>query len=385
MIPGASERATQFDPAMRERISQGQKPSIRVRGLNHYFGLGELRKQVLFNNDLTVYPREILIMTGPSGSGKTTLLTLLGGLRSVQEGELEVLGQRLTGASSSGMERFRREVGFIFQSHNLFESLTAMQNVRMALELCNPTGTPGEHTARAESILKEVGLENRVHYRPKQLSGGQKQRVAIARGLAHGPKLVLADEPTAALDEQSGRTVVELFQRLARESGTTIVLVTHDNRILDAADRIVTLVDGSIRSDALMKEAAIITQMLARCPVFADVTPRTLTRVADEFEIEQYRGGEVVIREGEAGDRFYLIRQGSVVVERAGSSEALAQLKTGDYFGEMALLSGQPRNATVRVTEPSLLYSLSQERFRGAISERATMESEVREAYFDRQ
>jgi putative ABC transport system ATP-binding protein len=385
MIPGASERATQFDPAMRERISQGQQPSIRVRGLNHYFGLGELRKQVLFNNDLTVYPGEILIMTGPSGSGKTTLLTLLGGLRSVQEGELEVLGQRLTGASANGMERFRREVGFIFQSHNLFESLTAMQNVRMALELCNPTGTPGEHTARAESILKEVGLENRVHYRPKQLSGGQKQRVAIARGLAHGPKLVLADEPTAALDEQSGRTVVELFQRLARESGTTIVLVTHDNRILDAADRIVTLVDGSIRSDALMKEAAIITQMLARCPVFADVTPRTLTRVADEFEIEQYRGGEVVIREGEAGDRFYLIRQGSVVVERAGSSEALAQLKTGDYFGEMALLSGQPRNATVRVTEPSLLYSLSQERFRGAFSDRATMESEVREAYFDRQ
>lgn len=385
MIPGSSERATQFDPAMRERISQGQQPSIRVRGLNHYFGLGELRKQVLFNNDLTVYPGEILIMTGPSGSGKTTLLTLLGGLRSVQEGELEVLGQRLTGASAIGMERFRKEVGFIFQSHNLFESLTAMQNVRMALELCNPKGTPSDHTARAEGILREVGLENRIHYRPKQLSGGQKQRVAIARGLAHGPKLVLADEPTAALDEQSGRTVVELFQRLARESRTTIVLVTHDNRILDAADRIVTLVDGSIRSDALMKEAAIITQMLARCPVFANVTPRTLTRVADEFEIEQYRGGEEVIREGEAGDRFYLIRQGSVVVERAASTKAIAQLKAGDYFGEMALLSGQPRNATVRVTEPSLLYSLSQERFRGAISDRASMESEVREAYFDRQ
>lgn len=385
MIPGSSERATQFDPAMRERISQGQQPSIRVRGLNHYFGLGELRKQVLFSNDLTVYPGEILIMTGPSGSGKTTLLTLLGGLRSVQEGELEVLGQRLTGASAIGMERFRREVGFIFQSHNLFESLTAMQNVRMALELCDPQSSANEHTARAESILKEVGLEQRMHYRPKQLSGGQKQRVAIARGLAHGPKLVLADEPTAALDEQSGRTVVELFQRLARESRTTIVLVTHDNRILDAADRIVTLVDGSIRSDALMKEAAIITQMLARCPVFANVTPRTLTRVADEFEIEQYRGGEVVIREGEAGDRFYLVRQGALVVERAGFSETIAQLKAGDYFGEMALLSGQPRNATVRVTEPSLLYSLSQERFRGAISDRATMESEVREAYFDRQ
>lgn len=390
MMPQRMERPTQFDPATRSKISQGQSPSIRAEGLSHYFGVGELRKQVLFQNYLTVYPGEILIMTGPSGSGKTTLLTLLGALRSVQEGSLEVLGESLVGASPKAMEQFRRQVGFIFQAHNLFESLTAAQNVRMALELCQPSLPHGKLQARAEEILLSVGLDNRMHHRPKQLSGGQKQRVAIARGLVHQPRLVLADEPTAALDEQSGRTVVELFQRLARELQTTIVIVTHDNRILDVADRILTLVDGSIRSDALVKEAAIITQMLAKCPVFERVTPRTLTRVADEFTVEHVAAGQQIIRQGDQGDRFYLIRQGRVSVRRGqmecGQPEQeIVQLTQGDFFGEMALLSGQPRNASVWALEPCLLYWLNQERFQSALADRVSMEAEVREAYFDRQ
>ena len=385
MIPRTNERATQFDPATRSKISLGQTPSIRAQGLSHYFGIGELRKQVLFDNDLSVYPGEILIMTGPSGSGKTTLLTLLGALRSVQEGKLEVLGQSLVGASPRAMEEFRRQVGFIFQAHNLFESLTATQNVRMALELCQPHLSAGEQLTKAQKILQAVGLENRMHHRPKQLSGGQKQRVAIARGLVHEPKLVLADEPTAALDEQSGRTVVELLQKLAREKQTTIVIVTHDNRILDVADRILTLVDGSIRSDALVKEAAIITQMLARCRVFEQVTPRTLTRVADEFKIESVAAGQQIIRQGDPGDRFYLIRQGRVSVRRGHPEEQVTELTEGDFFGELALLSGQPRNASVWATEPCLLYWLNQDRFRAALADTLTLESEVREAYFDRQ
>jgi putative ABC transport system ATP-binding protein len=206
----------------------------------------------------------------------------------------------------------------------------------------------------------------------------------------HEPKLVLADEPTAALDEHSGRTVVELFQKLARELQTTIVIVTHDNRILDVADRILTLVDGSIRSDALVKEAAIITQMLAKCPVFERVTPRTLTRVADEFTIEHVAAGQQIIRQGDQGDRFYLIRQGRVSVRRSQSEQEttqqeIVQLSQGDFFGEMALLSGQPRNASVWALEPCLLYWLNQERFETVLADTVSMEAEVREAYFDRQ
>ena len=385
MIPTNSLRATQFDPATRSKISLGQTPSIRAEALSHYFGSGELRKQVLFENHLTVYPGEIIIMTGPSGSGKTTLLTLLGALRSVQQGNLEVLGQPLDGASPKAMEQFRRQVGFIFQAHNLFDSLNATQNVRMAIELCYPHRSAHEQTLAAEEILRAVGLENRLHHRPKQLSGGQKQRVAIARGLVHQPRMVLADEPTAALDELSGRTVVELLQKLAREKQTTIVIVTHDNRILDVADRILTLVDGSIRSDALVKEAAIITQMLAKCKVFERVTPRTLTRVADEFNIENYAPGDQIIRQGEPGDRFYLIRQGKVSVRKGNPEVQIAELAEGDFFGEMALLSGQPRNASVWAKESCLLYSLHKDRFHAALAETVSMEAEVREAYFDRQ
>jgi putative ABC transport system ATP-binding protein len=352
--------------------------------LQHFFGSGELRKQVLFDNNLTVYPGEIIIMTGPSGSGKTTLLTLIGALRSVQQGELCVLGEPLHGANRTALERFRRDVGFIFQSHNLFESLSATQNVRMSLELCRPEMDSAGHTRAAETMLDQVGLGHRMHHKPKQLSGGQKQRVAIARGLVHQPKLVLADEPTAALDEQSGRTVVDLLQRQAKEMGTTIMIVTHDNRILDVADRIVTLVDGSIRSDALVKEAAIITQMLAKCRVFERVTPRTLTRIADELLIESAQVGVPIIRENDPGDRFFLIREGRVSVRRGDSDTEIVQLGAGDFFGEMALLTGQPRNATVWPLEETLLYSLSKSNFQSAMSESATMETEIREAYFDR-
>ncbi|MEP0917338.1 DevA family ABC transporter ATP-binding protein [Leptolyngbya sp. DQ-M1] len=224
------------------------QPVISVKNLNHYFGQGNLRKQVLFDINLDIYAGEIVIMTGPSGSGKTTLLTLLGGLRSAQEGSLTILDQQIRGATKQQLSQLRKNIGYIFQAHNLMTFLTAKQNIRMSLEL-HDRYLHQDLDAMAISMLEAVGLGHRADYYPDGLSGGQKQRVAIARALISHPKIVLADEPTAALDKKSGRDVVELMQKLAKEQHCTILLVTHDNRILDIADRIVYMEDGHLVSD----------------------------------------------------------------------------------------------------------------------------------------
>lgn len=381
----ANSSAVRYDPAWRQRIAEGQRPAIAANNLQHYYGTGELRKQVLFDNTLEIYPGEIIIMTGPSGSGKTTLLTLIGTLRRAQEGELYVLDRPLHQATNSDLLHLRREIGFIFQAHNLFDSLTATQNVKMALELADPKGKKSEQIAKAKKMLEAVGLGERTGHKPKQLSGGQKQRVAIARGLVHKPRLVLADEPTAALDEKSGRTVVELFRKMAQEDKVTIIIVTHDNRILDVADRIVNLVDGRIRSDVLVQEAAIVSQMLMRCDVFKHLTPRGLTEMSDNLTSESFEKGQRVIREGDVGDKFYLIRKGSVAIRRGSDNKQLATLEEGDFFGEMALLTGEPRNASVDTLEETVLYSLSQDQFKKAIAQQASFETEIRTSLFDRQ
>jgi putative ABC transport system ATP-binding protein len=224
-------------------------PAVEILNLDHYFGHGSLRKQVLFDISLKIDTGEIIIMTGPSGSGKTTLLTLAGGLRSAQSGSLQILGQELADASAAQLTQARRRHGYIFQAHNLHSSLTALQNVRMGLELHADLNVE-EMQERSQTILEEVGLGDHIHYYPDDLSGGQKQRVAIARALVSAPKIVLADEPTAALDKKSGRDVVELMQKLAKEQGCTILMVTHDNRILDIADRIVYMEDGRLADSA---------------------------------------------------------------------------------------------------------------------------------------
>jgi putative ABC transport system ATP-binding protein len=216
---------------------------ISTHHLNHYFGNGELRKQVLCDINLEIALGEIVLIEGPSGSGKTTLLTLLGGLRSAQEGSLKVLGQELCGARQKQLVQLRRNIGYIFQAHNLIPSLTARQNVQMSVELQENISSR-EARSQAEEMLSTVGLKERIDYYPEKLSGGQKQRVAVARALVGQPKLLLADEPTSSLDKQSGRDVADLMQSLAREQGCTIVLVTHDNRILDIADRIIRMEDG---------------------------------------------------------------------------------------------------------------------------------------------
>lgn len=218
-----------------------------IRNLDHTFGSGELTVPVLRQVQLDLQPGEIVLLTGPSGSGKTTLLTLLGALRSPQKGSLRVFGQELWGASKELILRTRRRIGYIFQAQNLHRSLSALQNVSMGLEV-HERFSPRERRLRSLAFLEKVGLSARAHYLPAKLSGGQRQRVAIARALVSQPLLVLADEPTASLDGQSGRAVIELLLQLAREQGTTILLVTHDPRILHVADRSLQMEDGGLVS-----------------------------------------------------------------------------------------------------------------------------------------
>jgi putative ABC transport system ATP-binding protein len=223
-------------------------PTIQIENLNHSFGKGSLQIPVLKDINLQIPAGEITILTGPSGSGKTTLLTLIGALRSMQTGSLKVLDRELLGAKQAQLVATRSNIGYIFQAHNLLKSLTAWENVSMSLKLHRDIK---DRQTRAENILTAVGLGDRTHYYPDNLSGGQKQRVAIARALVSEPQLILADEPTAALDSKSGREVVNLMQTLAKEKNCTILMVTHDNRILDVADRIIHMEDGCLVAGAL--------------------------------------------------------------------------------------------------------------------------------------
>jgi putative ABC transport system ATP-binding protein len=219
--------------------------AIDVHDLCHWYGSGSMRRQVLQGVNLQVAAGEVVLLTGPSGCGKTTLLTLVGALRQVQQGSVRVLGQDLQGAGRRERQQLRRSIGMIFQGHNLLRCLTAEQNVQMGSDLL-PRLSYRARRDQAREWLRAVGLGDQLNKLPHDLSGGQKQRVAIARALAAQPRLLLADEPTAALDSKTGREVVELLQRLAREQGCAVLMVTHDPRILDIADRLVRMEDGQL-------------------------------------------------------------------------------------------------------------------------------------------
>jgi putative ABC transport system ATP-binding protein len=228
--------------------------AIDVAGLSHWYGEGSMRRQVLQSIDLQIHAGEVVLLTGPSGCGKTTLLTLVGALRQVQAGRVRVLGQELTGSSRSVRQQLRRNIGMIFQGHNLLRCLTAEQNVQMGSDLL-PGLSYRVRRDQAREWLRAVGLGDHLGKLPHDLSGGQKQRVAIARALAAHPRLLLADEPTAALDKQTGREVVELLRRLAREQNCAVLMVTHDPRILDVADRLVQMEDGRLSAGSLALQA----------------------------------------------------------------------------------------------------------------------------------
>ena len=224
---------------------QERNTVIRAKGLSKVYREGATELRALLEVDLEVRTGELTLLMGPSGSGKTTLLSILGCILRASEGKLEVLGEDVSLLAESELPRIRRgAIGFVFQGFNLFPALTAAENVALALDVRGVRA--GEAKKRGEELLAEVGLAQRARSFPADLSGGQKQRVAIARALAGDPPILLADEPTAALDSTSGRTVIELLQRLARVHGRAVVMVTHDPRVLSFGDRIIHLEDGRI-------------------------------------------------------------------------------------------------------------------------------------------
>ncbi len=219
--------------------------TVSVNNLSHFYGFDENKKQVLNDVNFFIKKGELVLLKGPSGCGKTTLLTLIGALRTCQSGDLTVLNNQLNGSSRKTRQKLRRNIGMIFQGHNLLRCLTAEQNVQMGADLLrNLTYLQRREIAR--KWLSAVGLEGHHKKLPSGLSGGQKQRVAIARALSANPKLLLADEPTSALDSVTGREIVSLLRKLAKEQNCSVLMVTHDPRISDMADRILNMEDGKI-------------------------------------------------------------------------------------------------------------------------------------------
>jgi putative ABC transport system ATP-binding protein len=353
-------------------------PAVRVEALNHFYGSGEARNQILFDNSIEIGAGQLVVMTGPSGAGKSTLLTLVGALRSIQEGRIEVLGRDLSRLSPSQLVATRRHVGFIFQMHNLFDALSAYENVMMAMQL-------GDRRAmnmreRGTEILDRLGLGHRIDHKPRSLSGGERQRVAIARALVNRPNLVLADEPTAALDRESARKVVDLLKESTTEQGSSVVLVTHDHRIMEKADRLVHMVDGRIASDIVLHDALRIVEFLKTVDIFSHLTPIELTNVAEKITKRQFVAGDVVIRQGESGEEFYLISDGTVDIMREGHE--VAQLGSGDFFGEAALITGEPRNATVVANDNVETYVLAKAEFQAAIDASRSFRDQLYRVYF---
>ncbi len=226
---------------------EGRPLAAKVRGISKSFGEGEARIKVLKGIDLDVRCGDITMLVGPSGCGKTTLISIIAGTLGADEGggELNVFGHDLRKMRSAAITAFRAtHIGFIFQAFNLIPTLTCAENVSVPLLIQGMSAAKAEK--RAKEVLKEVGLGERIKHRPSQLSGGQQQRVAIARALVHEPKLIICDEPTAALDAKNGHVVMELFDTVARGNERAVLIVTHDNRIFHHADRIASMDDGQI-------------------------------------------------------------------------------------------------------------------------------------------
>jgi putative ABC transport system ATP-binding protein len=220
-------------------------PVLEAKNIVKELGKGAGKVMALRGVSLVLVPGELTLLMGPSGSGKTTLLSILGCILSPTSGEIRIAGRATGGLSPEELAELRRKhIGFIFQSYNLFPTLNAVENVRIALDVLGQKGYPA--AARAEEVLREVGLGHRLQNYPSNLSGGEQQRVAVARAIAASPSIVLADEPTAALDSENGHAVMALLARIAKDQNRSVLAVTHDPRTLGYADRVIRIEDGKI-------------------------------------------------------------------------------------------------------------------------------------------
>lgn len=222
-----------------------QQHAVVCRGVTKTYGRGEAKVQALRGVDLEIPTGEMSLLVGPSGCGKTTLISIIAGLLEPTAGEVEVLGVRLHEIGGSRLVRFRgQNIGFVFQQYNLLPALTTAENAAVPLIVA---GVPRKHAVeKAAEMLSAVGLGDKIKSRPAELSGGQQQRVAIARALVHEPRLLVCDEPTAALDAQSGQTVMELLRQVAVQPGRAVIIVTHDSRVYKFGNRIISMTDGHI-------------------------------------------------------------------------------------------------------------------------------------------
>jgi putative ABC transport system ATP-binding protein len=286
---------------------------------------------------LAVEPGELGVLLGPSGSGKTTLLSCLGGILTPAAGSIVVGGNEITAMKRSELELYRRDaVGFVFQAFNLIPSLNAVENVAVPLMLSGTSRTAA--SSRAKDLLERVGLGERLTSKPGQLSGGQQQRVAVARGLAHDPVLLLADEPTANLDYVQAEGVIRLLREL-RDDGRVIIVSTHDARLVPIADRVITM--GAEVSSA-------------------EGPPQRVS----------YAPREVIFEQGDRADLVYVIEAGSVEIYRPGADgkeEQLAVLPAGQYFGELGPLLGFPRSASARAAADVTLVAYGPREFRQSV------------------
>lgn len=226
-------------------VKDAPEPAVFCRGLTKEFGSGNTRVLALRGIDLTVPPGELTLLVGPSGCGKTTLLSVIAGILNPTSGELRVLGEDLIRMSDRRKVRFRgRNIGFVFQQYNLLPALTASENVTVPLVIAG--WAKRKALEKARDLLGRMDMQSRGEALPRELSGGQQQRVAIARALIHDPRILVCDEPTSALDHHTGQTIMELLKGVAVQQDRAVIVVTHDNRVLEYADRIVSMDDGHV-------------------------------------------------------------------------------------------------------------------------------------------